>query len=100
MGSVVVVHRLLVAVVSPVAKHRLQSVGSVVAVHRLSCTVACGIFLDQRSNLRVLHWQADSLPLSHRRSPLLFQMRTFSFFSDIELYISIIQYSLVSYMVF
>ena len=27
---------------------------------------ACGIFLDQRSNLCLLHWQADSLPLSHQ----------------------------------
>ena len=25
------------------------------------------IFLDQGSNLRLLHWQADSLPLSHHR---------------------------------
>ena len=28
-----------------------------------------GIFLTQRLNLRLLHWQADSLPLSHLGSP-------------------------------
>ena len=28
-----------------------------------------GIFLTQGSNLHLLHWQADSLPLSHQESP-------------------------------
>ena len=28
-----------------------------------------GIFLTQGSNLHLLHWQADSLPLSHQGSP-------------------------------
>ena len=28
--------------------------------HGLSCSTACGIFPDQRSNLCPLHWQADS----------------------------------------
>ena len=32
----------------------------------LSCSEACGIFLDQGSNLSFLHWQVDSLPLSHQ----------------------------------
>ena len=31
---------------------------------------ACGIFPDQASNPRLLHWQADSLPLSHEGHPL------------------------------
>ena len=31
----------------------------------LSCSTACGIFPDQGSNPGPLHWQADSLPLSH-----------------------------------
>ena len=31
--------------------------------------MACGIFLDQGSNPCPLHLQADSLPLSHQRSP-------------------------------
>ena len=29
-----------------------------------------GIFLTQRLNLYLLHWQVDSLPLSHLGSPL------------------------------
>ena len=76
----VVVRRLLIAVASLVAEHRLQahglqqlrhmgsvvvarglqSAGSVVVVHRLSCSTACGIFLDQRSNPCPLRQQADS----------------------------------------
>ena len=28
-----------------------------------------GVFLDQRSNPHFLHWQVDSLPLSHLGSP-------------------------------
>ena len=80
--SLVEVHRLLVVVTSPVAEHRLQgiqvsvaaapelySTGSVVVVHRFSCPAACGIFPDQGSNLYLLRWQADSLPLSHQGSP-------------------------------
>ena len=43
----------------------LQSTGSVGLVHRLSCSVACGIFLDEGTNLCLLHWSVDSLPLSH-----------------------------------
>ena len=35
----------------------------------LSRPAACGIFPDQRSNPRLLHWQADSLPLDHQGSP-------------------------------
>ena len=37
----------------------LQSTGSVIVAHGLSCSAACGIFLDQGSNLCLLHWQAD-----------------------------------------
>ena len=44
------------------------STGSVVVVPRLSCSTACGIFLDQGSNPCLLPWQADSLPLSHQGS--------------------------------
>ena len=36
---------------SVVVAHRLQSAVSVVVAHRLSCSVACGIFPDQGSNL-------------------------------------------------
>ena len=33
------------------------------------CSEAHGIFLDQGSKPCLLHWQADSLPLSHKGSP-------------------------------
>ena len=49
--------------------------GSVVVVHGLSCSAACGIFLDQGPNPRSLHWQADSQPLCHQGSPHLVLMR-------------------------
>ena len=38
---------------------------SIVVAHGLSCSTACGIFPDPRSNLCPLHWQADSYPLDH-----------------------------------
>ena len=46
--------------------------GSVVVAHGPSCSVACGIFPDQGSNPCPLHWQADSQPLRHQGSPILF----------------------------
>ena len=39
--------------------------GSVIVTHELGCSVACGIFPDQGLNPYLLHWQVDSLPLSH-----------------------------------
>ena len=44
------------------------STGSIVVAHGLSCSMACRIFPDQGSNLRLLDWKADSLPLSHQGS--------------------------------
>ena len=44
----------------------LQNTGSVVG---LSYSMSCGIFSDQGSNLCPFHWQADSEPLDHQRSP-------------------------------
>ena len=38
--------------------------GSVVKAHGLGDSAACGIFPDPGSNLCLLHWQVDSLPLS------------------------------------
>ena len=66
--SLVAVFRLLIAVSSLVAEHRLSvtqvlvvmACGLIVVAHRLSCPVACGIFLDQGSDLCPLRWQADS----------------------------------------
>ena len=41
-------------------------------VHGLSCSEACGIFLLRGSSLCLLHWQADSSPLSTREALVLF----------------------------
>ena len=41
----------------------------IVVVYRLGCWVAHGILLDQGSNLCLLYWQMDRLPLSHQGSP-------------------------------
>ena len=60
---------VVAAVGSVVVVLGLQSTGSTAVVHGLSCSKACGIFWDQGLNLRLLHWQADSLPVSHQRSP-------------------------------
>ena len=37
--------------------------------HGLSCSQACGIFPAQGSNPCLLHWQVNSLPLSHQEIP-------------------------------
>ena len=42
---------------------------------RFSCSMACGIFLDQGWNLGPLHWRAGSYPLYHQGSPVV-QFRT------------------------
>ena len=62
-ASLVAKHRLwgawASAVVAPgpgVSAPRLQSTGSVVVAHELSCSLAPGIFPDQGSNPRLLHW--------------------------------------------
>ena len=71
--SLVSVCGLLITVTSLVIEHGLWSTWTSVAVvglssfasralgHGLSCSTACGIFLDQGSDLCPLHWQADSL---------------------------------------
>ena len=56
---------------SVVVTSRLQSTGSVAMEPRVSCSTACGIFLNQDLNLCLLHGQADSLPRSHQGSPNL-----------------------------
>ena len=42
---------------SAVAAPRLKSTGSLAVAHGLSCSAAGGIFLDQGSNLCLLHWR-------------------------------------------
>ena len=49
---------------SVVVAPKLYSTVSTVVVHRLSCSAAYGILPDQGLNPCLLHWQADSLPLS------------------------------------
>ena len=50
-SSLVAVHGFLIELVSLVVAHGLSSC----VVHGLSCSVECGIFLDQGSNPRLLH---------------------------------------------
>lgn len=68
-ASVVGEHRVSGAQASVTAAPELRAPGS--AAHRLialapglSCSAACGILPDQGSNPWLLHWQADSPPLS------------------------------------
>ena len=51
----VVAHGLLITVAS-LMEHRFWSLCLVVVAHRLSCSSACGIFLDQGLNPCPLHW--------------------------------------------
>ena len=46
--------------------------GSVIVAHGPSCSAARGILPDQGSNPCPLHWKADSQPLRHQGSPLLY----------------------------
>ena len=52
---------------------RAQALGlraSLVVVRRFSCSMARGIFPDQRSNPWPLHWQVYSQALDHQGSPI------------------------------
>ena len=64
VASLVAEHELGGVQASVLVAPRLQSTVSMVVVHRLSCSAASGIFPEQGLNLCLLHWQADSLPLS------------------------------------
>ena len=68
--SLVVVLRLLIAVASLVAEHRLCRVESFRTYGSGAyCGSACGIFPDQGLNPCPLLWQADFHPLYHKGSP-------------------------------
>ena len=68
--SLVAVCESLVAAAALVLEHGLQGAGaSAVVAQGLPCSMACGRFLDQGLNLCLLHWEADSLLLSHQGSP-------------------------------
>ena len=62
-------HGLLPAVASLLAEHGLWGTGSMTVAHGFSCSAAHGIFLDQGSNLCLLHRQVDSFPRSHQGTP-------------------------------
>ena len=66
----------------------LQSTGSEVVARGVSCSAARGIFLGQGSNSCLLHWQVDSLPLSHQgpHNPFVF-----SFYYSYTLYLQLLQ---------
>ena len=49
----------------------LGLLGSVAVVQGLGCHTACGIFLEPEWNPCPQHWQVDSQPLDHHRSPAL-----------------------------
>ena len=66
----------LPAVASLVGEHTLWGTHASVLVasgfvHGLSSSAACGILPNQGSNPCLLHWQGDSLPLSHQGRPCL-----------------------------
>ena len=65
------VHRLqyMQHVGSAVVAPGLSCAAWVIVVHGLSCSVACGILLEQGLNPCLLHWQAEALPLNYQRSP-------------------------------
>ena len=66
------VHRLLLLQnISPrtCKLQELWQAGSIVVAHGLSCSAACGIFMNQGLNPCLLHWQADSSTLDHQGSP-------------------------------
>ena len=52
--------------------------GSVIVAHGPSCSAACGIFPDQGSNPRLLHWHATSEALF----PLLIILFSYKFLTD------------------
>ena len=63
MTSLVAEHRLWGAWASVVGS------GGLSVAHGLSCFKACGICLDQESDLHPLHWQVGSYPLDCQESP-------------------------------
>ena len=81
--SSVALHVFLIAAVSSVVEHRLYfKHSSIIVVTRElnshdswaleprlnSCFTAYGIIPDWGSNLQLLHWQANSFPLSHQET--------------------------------
>ena len=51
----------------------------------ISCSIARAVFLDQGSNLCLLHWKADSLPLIHQGSPIISSLLAGVFYKEMLL---------------
>ena len=54
-------------------------------VHGLSCSIVCGMFLDQEPNLFLLHWQVDSLPLNYQDFPIGSVVKNLSAMQEMQL---------------
>ena len=68
--TLIAVWKLLIVVASLAAEHQLEGVPASVAVaHRLKLLQDKWDLLGPGLNSCLLHWQADSLPLSHQGSP-------------------------------
>ena len=70
VASLVSEHRLWGAWASGVVALGLWNTGSGAVVHGLSCSAACGIFLDQGSNPCPLHWHLGFLSTEPAGEPL------------------------------
>ena len=64
VASLVAEHELWGMRASVVVAPKLWSTVSIVVAPKFSCSATYGTFPDQGLNLCLLHWQADSLPLS------------------------------------
>ena len=74
--------RLLTAVAYLVVVPRLSSTGATAVVQGLSCSTACGTFLDQGWNLSLTHWQEGASPQSRqgsRKAMICFRTYSISF---------------------
>ena len=63
----------------------LQFLGLVAVIREFGCSMACGIFPDQESNPCPLHWQADSYPLYHQGSSILWFCNSLYFLTHRDL---------------
>ena len=85
VASLAAEHRLQSGGASVVVASELQSTGSIVVLCGLRCSMARESFPDQGSNPCLLHWQADSLPLSN----FFFFSHPFFFFYVLHFYLFI-----------
>ena len=71
--SLVMVHRVLIAVVSLVVEHRFSSCGTHMGLAALRYVGSASI----RGQPCALHYKADSQPLDHRGSPTFLKVHIF-----------------------